>query len=119
MSLSQSRLVLSLLFVSFSLQAFAYLYSDYESALERRAEALENRAQQLQDVAAVYRRALASGLDDKFDLTERGLFGPSVKLEFKWLGVPLDWQAVVAKKIQKEFEKDKKRLGKFAKCEVK
>lgn len=50
--------------------------------------------------------------------TER-LFGSKTKLEFKWDGVPTNWQQKIVKKIQKDFDGDTKRLGKYTKCEVK
>ena len=56
--------IASLLFVN----SMAYSTSEYEDLLERRADALEARAEQLQDLAEVYRRALTYGPEEITEL---------------------------------------------------
>ncbi|TEB24293.1 hypothetical protein FA13DRAFT_1739334 [Coprinellus micaceus] len=60
--------VASLLFVN----SMAYSTSEYEDMLERRADALDARAEQLQGLAEVYRRALTYGPEEITELLERG-----------------------------------------------
>lgn len=58
-------------------------------------------------------------LSRQFIIRTERLFGlGGTKLEFKWDGVPTNWQQKVAKTIQKAYNSDKKRLSKYAKCEV-
>lgn len=61
------KLILALFASVFVANTMAISHQEAADVLERRAEALEVRAEQLQDLAAVYRRALTS-IDDQLEL---------------------------------------------------
>ncbi|TEB21815.1 hypothetical protein FA13DRAFT_1741554 [Coprinellus micaceus] len=96
--------------------------SNYEAAevFGRRASALEARAEQLQDLAAVYRRALTS-IDGEAEVLERGFLSgllkkPKVNLHCDST-VPASLCAKAKEKVQKAYGKDK-RWHKFKNGEI-
>lgn len=58
--MANMKLLIALFASLFFVNAMAMSNYDAAEVLERRASALEARAEQLQDLAAVYRRALTS-----------------------------------------------------------
>lgn len=65
--MANMKLIIALFASLFVANTMAISHQAATDVLERRAEALEVRAEQLQDLAAVYRRALAS-IDDELEL---------------------------------------------------
>lgn len=65
--MANMKLIIALLASLFVVNTMALSHQEAADVLERRAEALEVRAEQLQDLAAVYRRALTS-IEDEIQL---------------------------------------------------